>query len=183
MTIRVALAGSLLAAALAGCTQDSGAALTQGLGGVLGGALGGYGGSQLGSGTGQLALTAAGSGLGGLFGGLLGGQLGSGFGGASAAGADPYRSDPGGASWAAESDGFHVEQAQATASGLPLGGTVSWSNPETGSRGSVTPIRDGTSAVGHYCRQFEDRRSADGRTRTSILVACQQPDGRWYGVN
>ena len=65
----------------------------------------------------------------------------------------------------------------------PLGGSVSWQNPDTGASGRITPIRDGTSAAGHYCRQFEDSRTVGGLPQTAILVACQQPDGSWYAVN
>ena len=179
----VLVATCFCAAALGGCTQNGTAALTQGVGGVLGGTLGGYAGAQFGSGTGQIATTALGSGLGGLFGSFFGGQVGSGLG--SGPGASPsatYSPASYGPS-ATEGDAFHIGQAQATAATLPLGGTVSWFNPDTGSSGSVTPVRDGRSASGQSCRQFEQVRSANGRAETVIQAACQSPDGRWLPVN
>ena len=184
MRLRIALASMLLAATASGCAQGDSSALTQGVGGVLGGVLGGFAGSQFGSGAGQLALTGLGSGLGGLFGGYLGGQVGSGFGEPQSAGYSPASYPPAGNPYAGTGgDDFHAEQARATATDLPLGGSVSWQNPDTGASGSITPVRDGTSAAGHYCRQFEDSRSVGGLPQTAILVACQQPDGTWYAVN
>jgi surface antigen len=58
------------------------------------------------------------------------------------------------------------------------GKPVKWSNPETGSRGSVTPQPRFT-MQGKSCREFQQSITVDGRTSTGYGAACQAPDGTW----
>lgn len=58
------------------------------------------------------------------------------------------------------------------------GETVEWSNEESGSYGSVTPLsrveRDGLT-----CREAQIVNHARGRDGTSRFEFCQDADGRW----
>jgi surface antigen len=142
-----------VAAAVAGCTPyDYGPRET--VGGLGGAALGGLLGSQFGSGTGKLAATGAGV----LIGGLLGSSIGR-----SMDEADQQRANAA------------VVQAQSG----PLGQPIAWNNPQSGNYGTVTPIRDGTSASGQYCREFQQTITVGGRREQGFGTACQQPDGTW----
>jgi surface antigen len=58
------------------------------------------------------------------------------------------------------------------------GSTVTWRNPDSGSAGSVKPLRTFRTADGRWCREFEQRLDAltgqQGRG-----VACRGPAGWW----
>lgn len=58
------------------------------------------------------------------------------------------------------------------------GGTRDWSNPETGSGGTLRPLstseHDGT-----QCRRLEVSNHARGRSARSVLDYCRQADGTW----
>ena len=189
------------AAALAasGCAGVQTSDVTRVTGGTLGGVFGGLAGSQFGSGTGQLVFTALGSSLGALFGGAVGGSVGNqietGFAGPASYGTQGsyqggYQAPPPGAyqpavatsSGVSGSDQTYLEGARAMAASVAIGDSIEWSNPETGNFGVVTPIRDGTSSGGQYCREFESAASVAGRSELSYLVACQFADGSWRAV-
>lgn len=145
----------IIAILLMGCAQNPGQKET--LGGLLGAAGGGLLGAQFGGGSGQLAATAAGT--------LLGAMLGSNIG---------RTMD--------EVDRLKAHQAYQQAATAPVGETVTWENPRTGHYGSVTPVREGTSSAGRYCREFQQRVTIGGRTQDAYGTACQQPDGSWEMV-
>ena len=42
------------------------------------------------------------------------------------------------------------------------GQSVAWRNPDTGSNGTITPVRTFRAADGRWCRQYEERLDADG---------------------
>ena len=186
------------AAALAasGCAGVQTSDVTRVTGGTLGGVFGGLAGSQFGSGTGQLVFTALGSSLGALFGGAVGGSVGdrieTGFVGPDAYGTQgSYQPGPPPGAYqpavmtsgaVSGSDQTYLQGAQAMAANLPIGDSIEWSNPETGNFGVVTPIRDGTSSGGQYCREFESAASAGGRSQVTYQVACQFADGSWRSV-
>jgi len=66
----------------------------------------------------------------------------------------------------------------------PLGQTVNWSNPDNGSFGSYTPIRQGrNNQTGAYCREYQETVTIGGQQRQAFGQACQQPDGSWRIVN
>jgi surface antigen len=123
-------------------------------GGVLGAAGGGLLGAQFGSGTGQLAATAAGV----FIGALLGSEIGRSM---------------------DDVDRLKAEQAINQAHTAPIGNTITWNNAESGNSGTVTPTRDGTSASGEYCREFQQTVVVGGKTEEGYGVACRQPDGTW----
>lgn len=69
------------------------------------------------------------------------------------------------------------EAAQVRATAAPLGETVIWQ--QGGAAGSVTAVREGTSTLGRYCREFQQAVTVGGRTEQAYGTACQQPDGAW----
>lgn len=126
----------------------------QTVGGATGAALGGLLGAQFGSGTGQLAGTA----IGVLVGGLMGSEVGRTM---------------------DEVDRMRANEAVVDARSAPIGEEITWNNPESGNYGAITPVRDGYSESGNYCREFYQTISIDGKTEDAYGVACRQPDGKW----
>ena len=65
-----------------------------------------------------------------------------------------------------------------TLGSVPDGGSRDWSNPETGSGGTLRPLstseHDGT-----LCRRLEVSNQARGRAARSVLDYCRQADGSW----
>jgi surface antigen len=137
---------------LAGCATDGSVKQS---GGTLLGAVGGaIAGSQFGSGNGKLAATAAGT----LLGAFLGGEVGRSL---------------------DRADRAAVDQAHFSAQAAPIGERINWSNPRSGNYGTVTPVREGTSASGAYCREFQQTVHVGGQTQQGFGTACRQPDGSW----
>ncbi|MFQ5956083.1 MAG: RT0821/Lpp0805 family surface protein, partial [Kiloniellales bacterium] len=54
-----------------------------------------------------------------------------------------------------------------------------WQNPDTGSAGTITPMRTFQRADGTYCRDFEQLVIAGGVTGRVSGTACRQPDTTW----
>lgn len=73
------------------------------------------------------------------------------------------------------------ENAQIAASQARVGETIRWNR--SGASGAVTVLRDGTSASGRYCREFQQTVTIGGRTELAYGTACQQPDGAWEIVS
>lgn len=121
---------------------------------IAGAALGGLLGAQFGSGKGQLATT----GLGVLLGALAGSELGRSL---------------------DDVDRMKADRASTIAHTSPIGQGINWNNPDTGNRGTVTAVRDGTSADGLYCREFQQTITVDSKTQTGTGVACRRNDGTW----
>lgn len=145
----------LMASMLAGCTTTGGEKQT--VGGLTGAALGGLLGSQFGSGTGRLAATGAMV----LLGALVGSEIGRSM---------------------DEVDRMAANEAVVKAHTAPIGETIVWNNPSSGYSGTVTPVRDGTSTSGDYCREFRQTVSVGTRTEEAFGTACLQPDGDWRVV-
>jgi surface antigen len=122
---------------------------------VVGGVLGGVLGSNVGSGKGKTAGTIAGV----LLGAVLGGQVGKSM---------------------DDTDRMMAERtAQRTLETSPVGQTSSWSNPDSGHSGTVTPTRTYRTTSGDDCRDYETSVYIDGQRETATGVACRQPDGTW----
>lgn len=158
--MRKGLIAAIMAAGLLGACSGgySDYGTKQTVGGLGGAALGGLLGSQFGSGTGQLAATAAGVVLGGLVGSEIGRSL-------------------------DDVDRLQAEQAQVQATAAPIGQTIVWNNPDSGNSGTITPVRDGTSAGGQYCREFQQTVTIGGRTQQTFGTACREADGTWRVIN
>lgn len=154
VVVAVALAASLGLSACEGIQNNP----KQSAGAVLGGVGGAVLGSQFGGGTGQIAATAAGT----LLGAFLGSQVGASL---------------------DRADQQYAMQAQSQAYQAPVGETITWNNPQSGNYGSFTPVRDGRTQTGSYCREYRTTVTIEGRYETAYGTACQQPDGTWRVVD
>lgn len=146
------IGAAVLGLGLAGCENGPGPKQT--VGALGGAALGGFIGSQIGGGTGNLIATAAGTAI-GLF---VGSEIGRSM---------------------DDTDRLKAQQAQQQAVRAPIGETITWNNPNNANQGSYTPIRDGYTQGGRYCREFRETLTIDGRTETGTGVACRRADGTW----
>lgn len=153
-----AVAGCVVALALAvaGC-EGSQMGQKQTVGTLGGAALGGLLGAQFGGGTGQLVATS----LGVFAGGLLGSEVGKSL---------------------DRADQVYAQQAMNRAHAAPIGETITWNNPQSGHTGTYTPIREGQSTSGRFCREFQQTVTVGGRTEQAYGTACRQPDGSWQIV-
>jgi surface antigen len=144
--------GAVAAAAIAlsGCQGTGGDAETLGtLGGAGAGALLG---SQIGAGTGNTVATVLGAVGGALAGRALGERL----------------------------DQRNQRRATlAEQSAVAQNQQVSWTDPETRTRGTVEPIRTFQTAQGNVCREYAHTVYIDGEPETATGVACRQADGTW----
>ncbi len=152
------VAGCIVAVglALAGCEGNQ-MGQKQTIGTLGGAAAGGLLGSQIGGGTGKLVAT----GLGVFLGGMLGSELGKSL---------------------DRADRIEASQAYNKAHAAPIGETITWSNPQSGHSGTYTPVREGTSTSGRYCREFQQTITVGGKTEQGYGTACRQPDGSWQIV-
>ena len=126
------------------------------IGGLLAGAvLGGFLGSQIGGGGGAIVATGAGVFLGALIGGGIGKQL-------------------------DEKDRLEAERAtQSALESSRSGQTITWTNPESGNSGTVTPTKTYHTNSTEYCRVYQQTVTFGGKTEDAYGTACRQPDGSW----
>ena len=123
-------------------------------GALTGAIIGGVVGAQFGGGDGTLATT----GVGVLIGALIGSEIGRSM---------------------DNSDRYWANRAIRESYTARIGEPVRWTNPKTRNSGTVVVLRDGASAVGLYCREFQQRITLDGRVAIGTGIACRQPDGTW----
>lgn len=140
--------------ALTACENMQSAGTKETVGTAAGAVVGGLLGSKVGGGSGQLWATGAGT----LLGAWLGNEVGRSL---------------------DKADLAYAKQAETKAYAAPLGQTISWNNPESGNYGTVTPVRDGSTASGDYCREYEQTIYIEGRAETGVGVACKRSDGTW----
>lgn len=127
--------------------------------GTAGGAvLGGLGGAALGKGRGRLWTTGAGALLGAFVGSSIGKSLDT-------------------------ADRLAYQQAVEKSYDAPIGQTIAWDNPESGHRGTVTPVREGHTSSGGVCREYKQSIIIDNQNETATGRACQNADGSWSVVN
>lgn len=62
------------------------------------------------------------------------------------------------------------------------GESTTWSNPDTGNSGSVTPTRTWETRHGQECREFETTILTDDEEQTATGLACRDDDGVWTVV-
>ncbi len=126
---------------------------------LIGAAAGALLGSQVGSGTGRTIAIAAGT----LAGAWLGNEIGKSL---------------------DRKDRAAMQQTtQQSLSSSPAGTTSSWSNPESGNSGTVTPQPTYTNSSGQVCREYQQTVVVDDQTETGYGTACQQKDGSWKVVS
>lgn len=140
--------------ALTACESMQGAGNKQMIGAGSGAVLGGVLGSQVGSGSGQLWATGAGA----LVGALVGSEIGKSL---------------------DKADRQYMQQATHKAHNADVGEPITWNNPESGHSGKIVATKDGYSASGKYCREYQQTIYVDGREETAYGQACRQPDGSW----
>ena len=153
MNVKTVAAVTLITLLAAACSNNP-YGEKQTVGALGGAAIGGLLGSQFGDGKGRLVATGAGV----LIGGLIGSEIGRTM---------------------DEQDRMQANQAVVEAHRAPLGETIAWNNPDSGHYGTVTPMRDGSTQSGLYCREFQQTVSIGGKTEAAYGTACQQPDGTW----
>jgi surface antigen len=77
-------------------------------------------------------------------------------------------------------DNRAMVQARMNALENEISGTdVSWTNPDSGSFGKMTPVRTWRTKSGQYCREFHESATMDGVTNVERGVACRTADGLW----
>lgn len=151
MLSKIFTAAAFAASVLTACT-DMGPKESTGT--LIGAGAGAVVGGQVGGGEGRLVGVAVGT----LLGALLGGEIGRSM---------------------DRADQAAAQQAYEQAQTAPINRTITWDNPDNGHYGTVTPVREGTSSVGEYCREFQQTVTIGGREERAYGVACQQPDGSW----
>jgi surface antigen len=123
-----------------------------------------------------------GTGAGALIGGILGSRVGGGSGRLWATGAGALLGALAGSEVGKSLDRADMQynqQAMDRAYTAPLNQTIAWNNPESGHSGAVTPIREGHTAQGNVCREYQQKIIVDGKTQTGVGRACQESDGSW----
>ena len=120
-------------------------------GALVGGALGGLVGSTVGSGDGRVAAAVAGA--------LVGAYLGSSVG--------------------ESMDELDELKASRTLEATPTGQSVAWTNPDSGSKYSVTPTKTFYESSGAPCREFTTDAWIEGKRESVVGTACRQSDGTW----
>ncbi len=121
---------------------------------VIGGVVGAIAGGQFGDGRGKVIAS--------IGGGLLGAYIGN-------------RVE----NHLTEHDKLKYRVAELEANKAPIGETVEWYNPESGNQGTITPVREGETASGRYCREYQQTITIGGKLEEAYGQACQQPDGSW----
>lgn len=83
-----------------------------------------------------------------------------------------------------EADARLREQAYLHAWSAPLGQAVKWHNPETGSKGSITPEREHKeAATGALCRDMVETVTTGDTTRRGTATGCRGEDRSWHVVS
>jgi surface antigen len=82
-----------------------------------------------------------------------------------------------------ERDRERMREAQQRAYTAPIGQPIIWDNPDNGHSGQITPVRDGYTPEGEYCREFHTQITVGGQSQSAYGKACRQPDGSWKIVS
>ena len=131
----------------------------QTVGTILGAGAGALLGAQAGKGKGRLVAVALGT-LGGAF---LGSEIGKTM---------------------DEVDRMKAGQTQQAAlERNPVGHASSWTNPDSGNSGRVTPTRTYQTPRGENCREYQHEVTVGGRTEVMTGTACRNADGTWRALN
>lgn len=156
MKLKKIIASLIILSMTVACQQGPNDSLfsKQNIGALTGAAGGAWLGSNVGKGKGQIVGIAAGT--------LLGAALGSSI-GASLDKADLA---------------YHNKASQAALENAPTGKAKSWSNPDSGHSGTITPTRTFQSD-GTYCREYRQTINVGGKQEEGYGQACRQPDGSW----
>ena len=69
--------------------------------------------------------------------------------------------------------------AQTTLEDAPDGATRGWTNPQTGNRGEITPLRTYVSERGYFCRDYREELAVAGDTGRFYHTACRDDAAGW----
>ena len=154
MKIAAILIAGALALSLGACDgQQYGQKQTGGA--ILGGIGGGLLGAQFGGGKGKLAAVAIGT----LVGVMVGSEVGKSL---------------------DKADRLYAQRsAQSALESNQVGQASTWSNPDSGHSGTITPVKTYQTAQGDPCREYQQTVTIGGRTETAYGRACRQADGSW----
>lgn len=151
---RALMAGlMIIMLAVSGCASQKNSPKQTG-GAVLGGIGGALLGSMFGGGSGKIVAVAVGT--------LVGSMIGSDIG-----------------KTLDKADRAAIDRAENRATTAPMGETIEWNNPDSGNKGTVTPVRDGNDTSGRYCREFRQTIEVGGKLEEGYGQACRQADGSW----
>lgn len=77
-----------------------------------------------------------------------------------------------------------AQQALAQMRYAPTGQSVAWEDPQTGSKGSYTPVSDESQQTnGQFCRQVRQDTTLQGhQATTQMVLTCRTPDGDYKTV-
>ena len=64
----------------------------------------------------------------------------------------------------------------------PSGEQVSWSNPRSGNKGEIIPLRTFLSRDGKLCRDYSRTITVAGETEQTVHTACRNGQGDWIHV-
>lgn len=168
MKSKILTASLVSAVLLAACAQpgDPNSGVTRGgginksdIGTLAGAGLGAWGGSNIGKGSGNIAAIAAGT--------LLGAWAGS------EVGASLDRADM----------AYYNNTSQRALESNKTGVTSTWTNPDSGNSGTITPTRTINQGDGSVCREYTQTINVGGKSERAYGQACRQPDGSWQIVN
>jgi len=59
------------------------------------------------------------------------------------------------------------------------GQSTTWTNPDSGNSGSITPTKTYQIAGGQYCRRYTQEISIGGESHETFGTACRRADGTW----
>ena len=129
-------------------------------GAIIGGVIGGLLGNKVGQGKVRVIATATGAAVGALLGSQIGQKL-------------------------DKVDRMYAAKAQQKALETnPVGQSSSWSNPDSGNSGTVTPTKTAQSSInGQPCREYQHTVKIGGKTEQAYGRACREADGSWQIVN
>jgi len=153
LAVATALSALLVVTA---CDPNTGPKQTGGA--VIGGIGGALLGSLFGGGTGRLVAV----GVGTLAGSMIGSNVGKTL---------------------DQADRAQIDRAEKKATSAPIGETIAWNNPDSGNKGTITPVREGNHTDGRYCREFQQTIEIGGKLEKGYGTACRQPDGSWQIMN
>lgn len=154
--LRTAMAVLLVLSVSACSWNDS---RTETMGTVVGGIVGGIVGSKVGKGTGRNVAIVIGATLGAMWGQDIAKKLTS---------TDKI---------------FSKRTTEDTLEYGKPGEKATWSNPDSGNSGTITPDQVYANDKGKNCRQFETTVTVEGNERTANGTACKLDSGEWQVVD
>ncbi len=160
--LKQTVATGVIVTLLAACSQTGGrdgGIRKQDVGALTGAVGGAWVGSNVGKGKGNIAAIAAGT--------LLGAFLGS------EVGASLDRADV----------AYHDRTAQTAFESSKTGISSSWSNPDSGHSGTITPTKTYQTAAGPDCREYTQTITVGNKSQEGYGTACRQQDGSWKILN